>query len=121
VVGLALRGGGMALHYCSPPARLQAGCLFGSPGMCLRRRLLPLLGIVSTVPVQSVPQTILSTSSPAFAVASPRPPAPRQVANDTAWHLVGITTHPEGGKGFHLYIDGVSVAEVHNETQYVGE
>eukprot|EP00887_Chlorella_sp_A99_P005410 scaffold1.g5410.t1 len=34
------------------------------------------------------------------------------------WHLIALTTHPEGGKGFHMYVDGQPVAQMDNTTTY---
>ncbi|PRW58639.1 hypothetical protein C2E21_2984 [Chlorella sorokiniana] len=41
----------------------------------------------------------------------PSKPATNVSAGDGQWHLLGVTTLPEGGKGFQLYVDGQLAAE----------
>lgn len=51
----------------------------------------------------------------------PAPPRPRaQALNDGSWHLLGLTTHAEGGKGFQLYLDGALAAEARDGQTYIG-
>lgn len=54
-------------------------------------------------------------------VANPKCEAPTNmslVANDATWHMVGLTTHPDGGKGFEIYVDGEQVSSVDSNTIY---
>jgi hypothetical protein len=37
---------------------------------------------------------------------APRPAARAGALTDGEWHMVTLTTHPEGGKGYELYVDG---------------
>ena len=40
---------------------------------------------------------------------------------DAHWHHVALTTFPQGGKGFQLYIDGRAAAEMNPNNTYAGE
>ena len=40
--------------------------------------------------------------------------------DDGSWHLLGVTTRPEGGDGFQLYHDGELVGEVGPGVLYPG-
>ena len=46
----------------------------------------------------------------------------QQSANlaDGQWHMVTLTTHPEGGKGFQLYVDGSLAGQMIPGIQYTG-
>ncbi len=33
-------------------------------------------------------------------------------AQDGGWHMIGLTTHPFGGKGYQMYLDGALVADM---------
>lgn len=37
------------------------------------------------------------------------------------WHMLTLTTHPGGGRGFQLYVDGQLAAEVNQEETYIGK
>ena len=39
---------------------------------------------------------------------------------DGQWHMVTLTTHPEGGKGFQLYVDGSLAGQMSPGIQYTG-
>ena len=40
--------------------------------------------------------------------------------DDGSWHLLGVTTRPEGGDGFQLYVDGALAGEVGPGVLYPG-
>lgn len=39
----------------------------------------------------------------------PRAPPPPLDVNDGGWHMVAVSTHPDGTRGFSLYVDGAQV------------
>ena len=39
---------------------------------------------------------------------------------DSAWHHLGLTTFPQGGRGFQMYIDGQVVGEMNPNNTYSG-
>ena len=43
----------------------------------------------------------------------------RNLSTDGQWHMITITTHPEGGKGIALYIDGQLVAQTQPGVDYM--
>ena len=47
-------------------------------------------------------------------------PLRTQTVSDGGWHLLGLTTHPEGGKGFQLFVDGALAAEADAGVVYRG-
>ena len=50
----------------------------------------------------------------------PCPAALKLPLDDGSWHLLGVTTRPEGGDGFQLYVDGALVGEVGPGVLYPG-
>lgn len=44
---------------------------------------------------------------------------PNKTVDDGDWHLLALTTHPSGGEGFQLYVDGELVGEVVEGETYV--
>lgn len=53
--------------------------------------------------------------------ALPRRSHASQFSPTGSWHLLGLGTHPEGGKGFHMYVDGQLVAAVAQGQTYRGK
>ena len=37
---------------------------------------------------------------------------------DGGWHMIGLTTHPSGGKGYQMYLDGALVADMAADGTY---
>lgn len=56
----------------------------------------------------------------AHAFISPPHCTNTQSADDTTWHLLALTTRPEGGKGYQLYVDGALAAEAEEGQLYTG-
>eukprot|EP00884_Botryococcus_braunii_P015271 jgi/Botrbrau1/2427/Bobra.0395s0049.1 len=55
-----------------------------------------------------------NTARPSAAQARPRP-------GDGNWHMVSVTSQPDGGRGYRLYLDGVFKSEVSERAQYQGD
>ena len=49
---------------------------------------------------------------------APRPAAKVGALTDGEWHMATITTHPEGGKGYELYVDGTRRGAVADPLDY---
>ncbi|KAL4430893.1 hypothetical protein ABPG75_006149 [Micractinium tetrahymenae] len=80
----------------------------------------PAFGVVRAIVRDSTDATTNGTDIPMYldsngCVADPLCAAPTNrslFSPEGSWHLLGLGTHPEGGKGFHLYVDGQLVAAV---------
>ncbi|KAL4426385.1 hypothetical protein ABPG77_004679 [Micractinium sp. CCAP 211/92] len=80
----------------------------------------PAFGVVRAIVRDSTDTRTNGTDIPMYldsngCVADPLCAAPtnKSLFSPTgSWHLLGLGTHPEGGKGFHLYVDGQLVAAV---------